>query len=412
VRSALERALEVARQGEAAEPVVPAPRELTPYLGFRQLSGPAAVTVRRLLDEDEDFRGRVVAATTPEEVDAAGWLFLTRPDGWDEVLAAVAAAGEAAAGSEAAERRLRDLQRHLDTADRKLAHAEAELARHREEGDAAVEELAAVRRERRRAEDALAGAERRLEELEEKLVEREYRAQEAQGAREAREHELAETRRHLAEARAELDRRPPGPIPGEARVDVGALRDAMARLERSAATLARSVDAVAAQVPPAPVVLDDDGGPPTPGRRPTRLPGGLVDDSAAGARALLGQAGVLVLVDGYNVAKTAWPDEELEAQRGRLVRALDELAARTATEVEVVFDGPADPAPALRQGTPSVTVRYSGGELADDVVLDRIPQVPLERPVLVVSNDREVRDGARTRGANVIGSDTLISLFG
>jgi hypothetical protein len=44
-------------------------------------------------------------------------------------------------------------------------------------------------------------------------------------------------------------------------------------------------------------------------------------------------------------------------------------------------------------------------------VVDRISQIPLERPVVVVSNDREVRDGARARRANVIGSDTLIGLF-
>ena len=44
-------------------------------------------------------------------------------------------------------------------------------------------------------------------------------------------------------------------------------------------------------------------------------------------------------------------------------------------------------------------------------MVDLIGGIPLDRPVVVVSNDREVRDGARTRRANVIGSDTLIGLF-
>jgi predicted RNA-binding protein with PIN domain len=111
------------------------------------------------------------------------------------------------------------------------------------------------------------------------------------------------------------------------------------------------------------------------------------------------------------VAKTAWPDASLEDQRTRLVRALDEVVSRTGATAEIVFDGPDDPAPTARQGTPSVVVRYSGGELADDVVVDRIVGFPVDRPVVVVSNDREVRDGARARAANVIGSDTLIGLF-
>ena len=68
---------------------------------------------------------------------------------------------------------------------------------------------------------------------------------EAQGAREAREHELAETGRLLDEARAELERRPAPLVPGERPVDVAALRDAADRLQRSAATLAKSVDGVA-----------------------------------------------------------------------------------------------------------------------------------------------------------------------
>jgi rRNA-processing protein FCF1 len=58
-----------------------------------------------------------------------------------------------------------------------------------------------------------------------------------------------------------------------------------------------------------------------------------------------------------------------------------------------------------------VNVRYSGGELADDVVVALVSTFPTERPVVVVSNDREVRENARREGANVVGSGTLISLF-
>ncbi len=119
----------------------------------------------------------------------------------------------------------------------------------------------------------------------------------------------------------------------------------------------------------------------------------------------------MLLVDGYNVAKAAWPEEDLEPQRTHLVRALDALTIRTGAAVEIVFDGPDDPAPTARHGTRSVGVRFSGGALADDVVVDLIDAYPPDRPVVVVSSDREVRDAARTKAATVIGADTLIALF-
>lgn len=410
VRSALERAIEVARQGVEATPTVAAPKELVPYLSFQKLTGPALAAVLRVLDGDDGFRSRVLAATPPEDVTAAGWLALSRPPGWQELLRAVAAGQGEVSGTQEAERRLRELQRSLEASDRKRVHAEAELARHRDEGEAATEELAALRRDRRRAEEALAAAERRVTEVEQKLEDRETRLAEAQGAREAREHELMQAQGLLAVAQAELDRRPAPLLPGERPVDVGALRDAASRLQRAATTLVKSVDGVLAAVPPEPVVIDDDT-PPSTTRAPLPLPGGVVADTVEGARWLLGLDGVVLLVDGYNVAKTAWPADDLESQRNQLVRALDGLTIRTGAAAEIVYDGPDAPAPSARQGTRSVGVRFSGGALADDVVVDLIDAYPPDRPVVVVSNDREVREAARAKAATVIGSDTLIALF-
>jgi len=410
VRSALERALEVARQGVEATPTVAAPKELTRYLTFQKLTGPALAAVLRVLDGDDDFRARVLAATAPADVTAAGWLALSRPPGWEDLVNAMAAGQDEATGTQEAERRLRDLQRAFDASDRKRVHAEAELARHRDETEAANEELAALRRDRRRAEEARSAAERRLAEVEQKLEDRETRLAEAQGAREAREHELAQAQARLADAQAELERRPAPLVPGERPVDVAALREAASRLQRAARTLAKSVDGVVAAVPSEPVVIDETA--PTPVIRvPVVLPGGVVADTVEGARWLVAQAGVVLLVDGYNVAKAAWPDEELEVQRTLLVRAVDALTVRSGAAAEIVFDGPDEPAPAGRQGTRSVGVRFSGGALADDVVVDLVDAYPPDRPVVVVSNDREVREAARAKAATVIGSDTLIALF-
>src|SRR3546814_12108757 len=45
-----------------------------------------------------------------------------------------------------------------------------------------------------------------------------------------------------------------------------------------------------------------------------------------------------LIIDGYNVSKTAWPDSTLEAQRIRLLNGLGPLVARTGAETTVVFD--------------------------------------------------------------------------
>ncbi|MET0737272.1 MAG: NYN domain-containing protein [Acidimicrobiales bacterium] len=410
VRPALERALEVARQGVAATPSVAAPKELVRYLDFQKLTGPALAAVQRVLDSDDDFRRRVLASTTPEDIGAAGWLALSRPAGWEDMLRAVAEADAEVTGSDAAARQVRDLQRALEASERKRTDAQEAVVRQRKESEAIREELASVRKERRRAEEALATIERRVDELEQKLDDRETRLTEAQGAREAREHELAETQRLLAEAHTELARRPAPLVPGERAVDVGSLRDAASRLQRAAATLARAVDGVLAEVPPEPVLIArgvDDA----PLRAPLSLPGGVVADTVDGARWLLARPDVVLLVDGYNVAKSGWPDDVLEQQRERLIRALNELVMRTGATAEIVFDGPEDTVPGARHGTRSVGVRYSGGAIADDVVVDLVDAYPVDRPVVVISTDREVRDAARAKGATVIGSDTLIALF-
>jgi len=55
-----------------------------------------------------------------------------------------------------------------------------------------------------------------------------------------------------------------------------------------------------------------------------------------------------------------------------------------------------------------VQVRFSpAGVKADDVVVDLVDRYPADRPVIVVTNDREVRDGASARGANLLRSEQL-----
>ena len=88
-----------------------------------------------------------------------------------------------------------------------------------------------------------------------------------------------------------------------------------------------------------------------------------------------------------------------------LERTAAAVAARTGSEVHLVFDGDADGTAAARTAPAGVRVRFTRAEVeADDEILDSIASIPLDRPVIVVSDDRRVRHGARARGANVVGS--------
>ena len=89
LRPALEAAVAVARAGEEDTPVVPAPPSLRPFLHFAKLRGQAVVAARKAVDGDDDFRARVAEAVDEEEVGRAGWLWLTRPEGWEAELEAL-----------------------------------------------------------------------------------------------------------------------------------------------------------------------------------------------------------------------------------------------------------------------------------------------------------------------------------
>jgi predicted RNA-binding protein with PIN domain len=138
---------------------------------------------------------------------------------------------------------------------------------------------------------------------------------------------------------------------------------------------------------------------------------GRVEDPAALDR-LLALPAVHLIVDGYNVTKTGYPDLPLSDQRDRLVHQLAVQAARTGAEVTLVFDGAgvvAVPAAAPR----GVRVLFSDpGVLADDVIRALVTAEPEGRPVVVVTSDRAVADSVRRRGAHPVPSAVLLARLG
>ncbi|WP_086821216.1 NYN domain-containing protein [Allokutzneria sp. NRRL B-24872] len=138
---------------------------------------------------------------------------------------------------------------------------------------------------------------------------------------------------------------------------------------------------------------------------------GRVEDPAALDR-LLALPSVHMVVDGYNVTKTGYPDLTLSEQRDRLNQQLAALAARTGAEVTVVFDGAG--VVAVPQAPPrGVRVLFSDpGVLADDVIRALVTAEPEGRPVVVATSDRAVADSVRRRGAHPVPSAVLIARLG
>src|SRR4029450_10310806 len=77
----------------------------------------------------------------------------------------------------------------------------------------------------------------------------------------------------------------------------------------------------------------------TTGRVALALPGGVARDSLKATEHLLRAPGALVLVDGYNVAKLAWPDDDLEHQRIRCLDLVDDIARPFGGDITVGFGG-------------------------------------------------------------------------
>jgi predicted RNA-binding protein with PIN domain len=426
----LEAALVVARLGEQADPREPAPASLRRFLTFRRFPPRALEAARRVLDDDDGFRARVRAAVDDDAVGEAGRLFLDRPAGWADELAALRARRQPGD----VESEVPRLRRELDRTRQALVRAEAAGAEARREVEAARQALDVERAARRSAEAAAATAAERADTLDEarrtalgNLRDLEARHAERTAAWRAARAEVEQLEAERVEAAAAERARgePDGPSvdptgPGGPRAEPGPDRAALAAAVVAAAAAAADLSAALAEAaalvgPPAPaaaptpLAAPSDPRPP-PRRVPTPLPKGMVDDGHEAAAHLSRVPGMVVLVDGYNVSIGRWSVLRLDQQRARLVDVLGALHARTGAEVVVVFDGADVARTGLDGRGRGVQVRFTAPDVeADDVLLDAIGAYPLDRPVTVVSDDRRVRDGARRRGANVLAVDQLLA---
>lgn len=396
LRSALEFALVMVREGQKIKPPLPFPPALRKYLKLPRLTTAALPGVRRAIEGDDTFRARLGAGALEELVDPIGRLWLRRPDGWEAEALRLAAEADAAAADADAAAELKRSEKRREAAEQAAARVRAEVVVLHErlaERDVVIDglrsdvvkltemvdelrtELVDTRNEARHARDREAAA---LSRLDAALAARESAISEKGTAERVRDDVLAD------------------------RASAAAERSELARLASIAESLAEQLAVLTAPSRP--------GRAPQVKRKPLSIPGGVLGSSDAATEFLL-RSGASVIVDGYNVAKQAWPDLDLAGQRIVLLDAVENVARKYGCDITVVFDG-ADVVGASADRRRIVRVVFSPDDvIADDVIRDEVRRLPATRAVVVVSNDQQVVRDVRAMGANTVSSDQLIALM-
>ena len=384
----------MAQEGQKFKPPMAYPSGLKRYMKMSRVPSAALGTIRKLVDGDEVFRTRIAAGALPELVDPIGRLWLQRPDGWEADLAQFVADADADEVAADAARQLKKAERRREAAEQVAARSRAEIV-------ALTEQLA----ERGIVIDGLRSDVQKLAdeivEIRSELIDTRNDVRHARDREQAALQKLASAETACNEALAA--RGTAEDVRDDVLADralVAAERSELARLASAAAALADQLAAAAA--PPA------TGMPAPVKRKPLAMPGGVLGSSSAAAEFLL-RSGATVLVDGYNVAKLAWPSLDLDGQRVVLLDAIENLVKRFGSDISVVFDG-ADIVGAASEGRRVVRVMFSpAGVIADDVIRDEVRRLPATRNVVVVTNDQEIIADVRAMGANTLASDQLLA---
>ncbi|UQX87244.1 NYN domain-containing protein [Jatrophihabitans telluris] len=371
------------------------------------------------LSADEDFRAMVadvVQDASPELVEQVGSgtppatadpsdvgviAYLFRGQRWAEILTEVSRqllqANEARMSASESERVSAELTR--------LGEENAELGRQRDAAKAAAREQSAgharetaelshrirtLQGEARAAQRAHARAEAALSEIQGELERRDS----------TESAELRRARARIAALEADLEAGRRG-----ARVerdhDDARLWVLLEQLSSAAAGLRRELDIKRPSVTPADQLA---GAEQNTGARPSVLDSTLLERMLEGSH-------VHLIVDGYNITKTGYPELTLIEQRNRLTSSLGALAARRGIEITVAFDGTAAPTGAAASlPTPrGVRVLFSApGELADDLIRRLLELEPGGRTLVVASSDQAVAASVRGAQAWAVSAEVLL----
>ncbi|MFF7329175.1 NYN domain-containing protein [Streptomyces sp. NPDC090306] len=366
---------------------------------FRQRIG------ERLREAQPELCGALDAGSPPpaaDPLDVAAAAYVLRPTGWVKL---VTAAGEEAQRADA-ERVEEETRAEVRRLQEELAAARdavrAETERLRAELDVSRREAESLQRKLRAALSDVKRGEAALRKL---RAEAETQRAEGQGRVSAAESESRRLKSRLGEVEATLEATRRAAREGRSVEDVR-LRLLLDTVLDAAQGLRRELALPPVSVRPAETVDAVEPGRMTPKDIAARA---LSEHDPAILDQLLALPQAHLVVDGYNVTKTGYPQMPLEKQRLRLLGQLSQLAAQTGAEVTCVFDGAELAAPVLLAPPRGVRVLFSKpGVTADELIRQLVRAEPPGRPVIVASTDREVADGIAKAGARPVASVVLL----
>ncbi|MFE9627151.1 NYN domain-containing protein [Streptomyces sp. NPDC006527] len=337
-----------------------------------------------------------------DPLDVAAAAYVLRPTDWVKLVTAAGEEAQRADAERADEESRAELERLREQLAQAREQTRAETERLRTELEAAKKEAESLHRKLRSALSDVKRGEAALRKMhgEIEAVRAEGHAQVSAAESEARrlkarlgetEAALEAARRAAREGRSVEDMR--------VRLLVDTLLDAAQGLRRELALPPVSMR-------PAETVDAVEPGRMTPKDIAARA---LSENDPAILDQLLALPQAHLVVDGYNVTKTGYPQMPLEKQRLRLLGQLSQLAAQTGAEVTCVFDGAELAAPVLLAPPRGVRVLFSKpGVTADELIRQLVRAEPPGRPVIVASTDREVADGVARAGARPVASAVLL----
>lgn len=414
------RARVVALAAEVLPDVPRLPAELRRVAGFapQRRSRLGAGAIVAALEGDDDVRERIAtqalartaydeeslaaagtdAQADPVEVAALAWL--VRVPGWEDLVgpAVERLRGPDAAARESAE--LARLRERVDVAEQSMrelrARTRAQVEEFRTENASLRRKLGESRAAEREARASAVELERAVEEARRAAVDRSA----------SQDKELRRLRARVAELEEEVaaGRRAARSDRDDATVRARLLLDTVID---AASGLRRELALPSVEGAPADRIEDEL----VRAAAERQQPGGV--GGAALLDRILGMPRARLIVDGYNVSKTAWPTAPLDTQRTRLLSGLAPLVARWGAETTVVFDAAAATARTGTSAPRGVKVVFSPeGVIADDVIRDLVAAEPAGRVVVVVSSDREVAADVLRAGARSLPAQALVGLLG
>jgi predicted RNA-binding protein with PIN domain len=365
---------------------------------------------------DDEFRDRVAVqvaarpARDDDETEAAARAWLARPDGWADTVARAGTAMTGRAGLRATERGEAELERLRGRLDEAEAAVREARAKARSELESFKSDNATLRRKLGEARSAERAARETAQQALALAEEARARAAAAEAGQDkelrrlrARVEQLESEQAAQRQAERRSSRADREEATVRARLLLDAVIDAAAGLRRELA-LPNVPGAPGDRVEAALAEVTDDA-------RVSGASAALGPGSATALEQLLSLPRSRLIVDGYNVSKSAWGQTSLEAQRQRLLRALAPLVARTGAETTVVFDAARLTSRPVVSAPRGVKVVFSPPDvIADDVIRDLVAAEPPGRIVLVVSDDQEVARDVRSAGARAVAASALVDL--